>query len=78
MRIDKFLKVSRVIKRRSVAQEACTGGRITVNGKAVKPSKEVREGDVVTVAFGEGGITFRVTSVEPPKGKQGKEMYELL
>ena len=78
MRIDKFLKVSRVIKRRTVAQEACTGGRITVNGKAVKPSKEVREGDVVTVAFGEGGIAFRVTSVEPPKGKQGNEMYELL
>ena len=52
MRIDKFLKVSRVIKRRSVAQEACDGGRIEINGKAVKPAKEVKIGDKVTVTFG--------------------------
>ena len=52
MRIDKFLKVSRVIKRRTVAQEACDGGRIEINGKVVKPAKEVKVGDVVTVTFG--------------------------
>ena len=58
MRIDKFLKISRVIKRRTVAQEACDGGRIEINGKTAKPSKEVRVGDVVTVTFGNRAMTF--------------------
>ena len=56
MRIDKFLKVSRVIKRRTVAQEACDGGRIEINGKAVQPAKEVKVGDVVTVSQLDGEI----------------------
>ena len=58
MRIDKFLKVSRVIKRRTVAAEACSGGRIEINGKAAKPAKEVKPGDVVTVSFGSSSLTF--------------------
>ena len=60
MRIDKFLKVSRVIKRRTVAAEACSGGRIEINGKAAKPAKEVKPGDVVTVSFGSSSLTFEV------------------
>ena len=64
MRIDKFLKISRVIKRRTVAQEACDGGRIEINGKTAKPSKEVRVGDVVTVTFGNRAMTFEVLSVD--------------
>ena len=52
MRIDKFLKVSRVIKRRTVAADACDGGRIEINGKVAKPSKDVKVGDVVKVSFG--------------------------
>ena len=50
MRIDKFLKVSRIIKRRTVAQDACDGGRIEVNGREAKPSKDVKPGDIVTNA----------------------------
>ena len=64
MRIDKFLKVSRVIKRRTVAAEACSGGRIEINGKAAKPAKEVKPGDVVTVSFGSSSLTFEVLNVE--------------
>ena len=62
MRIDKFLKVSRVIKRRSVAADACDGGRIEINGKVVKPSKDVKIGDVVTVVklHGEGAVRRRI------------------
>ena len=59
MRIDKFLKVSRIIKRRTVAQEACDGNRIEINGKTAKPSKEIKVGDVVKVAFGDKGLTFK-------------------
>ena len=58
MRIDKFLKVSRVIKRRSVAADACDGGRIEINGKVAKPSKDVKIGDVVTVSFGNNTLRF--------------------
>ena len=63
MRIDKFLKISRVIRRRSVANTACSGGRVKINGRTVKPSAEVREGDVIEVAFGQGVTRFEVLSV---------------
>ena len=53
MRLDKFLKVSRIIKRRTVANEAADGGRISVNGRVVKPSYEVRVGDIVEIKFGD-------------------------
>lgn len=79
MRIDKFLKVSRVIKRRTVAQEACDGGRILIDGKPAKPAKEVKPGNIVTVVFGNREVVFRVLSVEPPKNpKDIESMYELL
>ncbi len=79
MRIDKFLKVSRVIKRRTVAQEACDGGRIEINGKTVKPAKEVKVGDIVTVSFGNNSMSFEVLSVDEKQTKQSAEtMYRLL
>lgn len=79
MRIDKFLKVSRVIKRRTVAQEACDGGRIEINGKAAKPSKDVNVGDRVSVSFGNRTMTFEVLSVDEHQTKQSAEtMYRIL
>ena len=79
MRIDKFLKVSRVIKRRTIAQEACDGGRIEINGKVVKPSKDVNVGDIVTVAFGNRTMQFEVLSVDERQTKQSAEtMYRII
>ncbi len=64
MRIDKYLKVSRLIKRRTVANEACDGGRVTVNGKVAKASSEVKAGDIVEIRFGEKLIKVRVEDVK--------------
>ena len=74
MRIDKFLKVSKVIKRRTIANEAADNGRISVNGKVVKPSYEVKIGDIIEVKFGDKISKFEV--IEIPK-VQGKNMPEL-
>ena len=63
MRIDKFLKVSRVIKRRTVASEACTNGRIKINEKVAKPSSEVKVGDIVEIVFGDKTLKFRILKV---------------
>lgn len=80
MRLDKFLKVARVIKRRTIASEACQGERVTVNGKQAKPSKEVKEGDVVGVRFGDKTVVFEVLRV--PTGNVGKQdadsLYRIL
>lgn len=79
MRIDKFLKVSRVIKRRSVAADACDGGRIEINGKVAKPSKDVKIGDVVTVSFGNNTLCFEVLDVNEKQTKQSAEtMYRVI
>ena len=79
MRIDKFLKVSRVIKRRTVAADACDGGRIEINGKVAKPSKDVKVGDVVSVSFGNNTMRFEVLSVDEHQTKQSAEsMYKIL
>ena len=75
MRIDKFLNVSKVIKRRTIANEAADNGRISVNGKVVKPSYEVKIGDIVEVKFGDKISKFEV--IEIPK-VQGKNMPELI
>lgn len=75
MRLDKFLKVSRVIKRRTVANEAADSGRVSVNGKVVKPSYEVKVGDVVEIKFGDKVSKFEI--IEIPK-VQGKNMGELI
>ena len=64
MRLDKWLKVSRLIKRRTVAQEACDGGRVSVNGRTAKPSAEVRPGDVVEISFGAKTLRAEVLSVQ--------------
>lgn len=63
MRIDKYLKVSRIIKRRSVANEACDSGRISVNGRAVKASYDVKIGDVIEITFGERISRYEVTAI---------------
>lgn len=79
MRIDKFLKVSRVIKRRTVAAEACDGGRIEINGKSAKPAKEVKVGDIVSVAFGNNRTSFEVLNVDEKQTKQSAEnMYRII
>ena len=64
MRLDKFLKVSRLIKRRTVANEACDGGRITVNGKTAKASYDVKVGDEIAIAFGQRNVRVQVLAVE--------------
>ena len=64
MRIDKFLKVSRILKRRTVAQEACSAGKVMVNGRQAKPSHEIKEGDVVEILYNTGTLKFRVLAVK--------------
>ena len=79
MRIDKFLKVSRLIKRRTVANEACDVGRISVNGKVVKASYDVKVGDVIEITFGTKTVKAKVISVaDSTKKDDAKEMYELI
>ena len=75
MRLDKFLKVSRVIKRRTVANEIADKGRVFVNGKQAKPSYEVKVGDIVEIQFGDKVSKFEI--IEIPK-VQGKNMGELI
>ncbi|MBQ2307180.1 MAG: RNA-binding S4 domain-containing protein [Clostridia bacterium] len=79
MRLDKFLKVSRVIKRRTVANEACDAGRVTINGRPAKASAEVKEGDVVEIGFGTGKTRFQVLKVtETVRKEDAAGMYRLL
>lgn len=79
MRIDKFLKTSRIIKRRTVANEACDGGHIRVNGRTVKASYSVQAGDVIEISFGERTLRVRVTDVrEGVRKADAAEMYEVL
>ena len=79
MRLDKFLKVSRIIKRRTVANEACDGARVSVNGRAVKASYQVKEGDVLEIAFGNRTLRVEVTDVRETAGKSdASAMYREL
>ena len=79
MRLDKYLKVSRIIKRRTVAKEASEGGRVTINGKVAKPSSEVKEGDVLEIRFGEKMAKFRVLQVaETVRKNEAAFRYELI
>ena len=79
MRLDKYLKVSRLIKRRTVANEACDNGRISVNGKVAKASQAVKAGDMIEVTFGNRPIKVRVLSdVEPRTKDVAREMYEII
>lgn len=79
MRLDKYLKVSRIIKRRTVANEACDGGRVSVNGRTVKASYDVKPGDEITIMFGEKPLKIRVTDVkETVKKDEARNLYEAL
>ena len=79
MRLDKYLKVSRIIKRRTVANEACDAGRISVNGKVVKASYDVKIGDVIEITFGTKTVKAKVISVaDSTKKEDAKEMFELI
>lgn len=79
MRIDKFLKVSRILKRRTVAQEAASAGKISVNGKEVKPAYRVKVGDVVELSFNAGAFRFRVLELkETVKKDEAQNLYEVL
>ena len=76
MRLDKFLKVSRIIKRRTVANEAADGGRISVNGRVVKPSDEVKVGDIVEIKFGDKTSKFKIVAIPTVQGKNMPQMVE--
>ncbi len=79
MRLDKYLKVSRIIKRRTVANEACSGGRVTVNGKVAKPGAEVKPGDLLTIRFGEHLGKYEILSVQENVRKENAaEMFRVL
>ena len=79
MRLDKYLKVSRLIKRRTLAKEASESERILVNDKIAKPSKELKIGDKVTIEFGKKQITVKVLSLTPSvKKEEAYNMYELI
>ncbi len=78
MRIDKYLKVSRLIKRRTLANEACETGHVSINGKTAKPGTEVKVGDIVELRFGSNLTTVEITSVAEHVSKaDSKEMYIL-
>ncbi len=79
MRLDKFLKVSRLIKRRTVANEACDAGRVTINDKPAKASANVRQGDIIEIQFGTKAVKVEVLDVqETVKKDEAKELYRLL
>ena len=79
MRLDKFLKVSRIIKRRTVANDACDTERIAVNGRVVKASYNVKVGDIIEVSFGQRTLRVRVTDVREVVNKDtASELYEVI
>ena len=79
MRLDKFLKVSRLIKRRTVANEACDAGRIKVNDKVAKASLNVKVGDIIEIGFGDKQVKVEVLSLEETyKKDEAKELYRML
>lgn len=79
MRLDKFLKVSRLIKRRTVANEACDSERISVNGRNAKASYDVKLGDLITVKFGSKSVTVKVLEIkETTKKAESAGMYEIV
>lgn len=76
MRLDKYLKVSRIIKRRTVANEACDVGRVLVNGQPAKASRDVKEGDKIEIQFGQRAVKIEVLSVKDAvKKEEAADMY---
>ena len=79
MRLDKYLKISRIIKRRTVANEACDGGRVSLNDRVAKPSAEVKPGDVIAIRFGEHVGRYRVLQVkETVRKEESGDLFELI
>ncbi|MBE6797524.1 MAG: RNA-binding S4 domain-containing protein [Ruminococcaceae bacterium] len=79
MRLDKYLKVSRIIKRRTVANEACDAGRVVVNGKAARASYDVKQGDIIEIAFGERTVKVQVLTVaEVIKKEDADSLYKIV
>ena len=79
MRVDKFLKVSRILKRRTLAQEAANGGRIKINGKTVKPAHEIKVGDVLEIGFNSGTVKFLIKDVKETVRKEDADcLYEVI
>ena len=79
MRIDKFLKVSRILKRRTLAQQACDKGKVIVNGKEVKPAKQIKAGDEVELQFTGGSLKFRILQIIETVNKvEAQSLYELI
>ena len=78
MRLDKFLKVSKVIKRRTVANDIADGGRVSVNGKVVKPSYEVKIGDIVEIKFGDKISKFQIIDIPKVQGKNIDEIIKMV
>ena len=78
MRLDKYLKVTRVIKRRTVANEACDGGRVSVNGKTARASYDVKIGDIIEINFGTRAVKIEVLSVKETVKKEESESLYLI
>ena len=79
MRLDKYLKLSRIIKRRTVAKEACEQGRVEVNGKVAKPGLELKEGDIIKITFGNNELTARALSLaENVRKDAAQDLYEII
>ena len=79
MRLDKYLKVSRIIKRRTVANEACANGRVEINGRIAKPGAEVKPGDRLTIHFGERVGVYEIVAVsETVKKETADSLYRVL
>lgn len=79
MRLDKYLKVSRLIKRRTVANEACDAGRVKINDKVAKASTKVKEGDIIEITFGNKVVKARVLAIKDTSRKEeAKDMFEYL
>ena len=76
MRIDKFLKISRILKRRTVAQEACGEQKVLINGKVAKPSSAVKVGDVIEVLYSAGTLKFRVLNIKETVKKEDAGLLE--
>ncbi|ACD23351.1 RNA-binding S4 domain-containing protein [Clostridium botulinum] len=76
MRLDKYLKVSRIIKRRTVAKEACESGRVSINGKVAKPSTDIKEDDIIEITFANRTLKAKIVNIkEHVRKEDAKEMY---
>ncbi|MFD3155545.1 RNA-binding S4 domain-containing protein [Haloimpatiens sp. FM7330] len=79
MRLDKYLKVSRIIKRRTVAKEVCESGKVLINGKTAKPSTVINEGDTIEIQFANSTMKARIINIaQHVKKENAKEMYEII